>query len=325
MKESPIQSSEFRAPFVRVRGRISRKGNVLLDYCLRTFHQPNMASFVQKRVHGTASQQPEQNVIAQVDQTSNKVVRLDLLDKHHTILDTGCALLDFVFKEVSWGVFVQRLNYKQNAEIVRVSLGGRKLDEFPLVNRLPNFQLHIDPDPFDPNVDGVCTLSWASKDVPERPYKYYVRYSGDGKNWHRPAVNLKTDGFRLDLSDMPGGEACVISVIASNGYNAAVASMKPFSLRRRPAKALLSGLEGPILFAQGFTLEYGPISPGHIRWMMNGTDVIGTTGSFDVRRLGPGIHKISVWINDPNTKWTEHPLGTFDCGTGIRIAAPGLS
>jgi hypothetical protein len=318
MKESPIQSSEFRAPFVRVRGRISRKGNVRLDYCLRTFHPPNMA-FGRKRVHGTASQQPENEILAPVDSHSDTVVRLDLLDNKHTILETGYALLDFVFEEASWGAFVQRLWYKQDASSVRVSRGGRKLKEFPLVNRLPDFQLHIQPDPFDPSVDRVCDLSWETKDTPERPYKYYVRYSGDGKNWHRPAVNLHTDGFRLNLRDMPGGEACTISVIASNGYNAAVASMKPFSLRRRPAKALLSASDGPILFAQGFTLEYGPISPGEILWMIDETDVVGTSGSFDIRKLGPGIHEISVWINDPNTKWTQHALGTFDCDTGLRV------
>jgi hypothetical protein len=107
----------------------------------------------------------------------------------------------------------------------------------------------------------------------------------------------------------------------------AVPSLTParaISKSREGPELLLEHNDGPVLFAQGFSREHGPITGDQITWIADG-NVVGTGGTLDVRALTAGIHDISVRVSGPDNQDTTATIGAYDTDSGRRIGpTPGL-
>ena len=117
---------------------------------------------------------------------------------------------------------------------------------------------------------------------------------------------------------MPGGEKCCAQVLATNGYQTSYIETINFEMSPRSPKLFLGNLVGPVLFAQGYSLEDGPVTGNQIQWLLNKSQrVIGTGGSFDVSMLRTGHQELAIKVTDFKGKVFYQILGIYDCKSGL--------
>ncbi|MBA3727559.1 MAG: hypothetical protein H0W86_14290 [Armatimonadetes bacterium] len=175
------------------------------------------------------------------------------------------------------------------------------------------------------NGSSVLHLQWCPHDS-GYPITFFVRYSHNGKDWLRPGVNLKGNYYYLDLREMPGGKRCVVQVLATNGYRTSYVQTRYFEVPIKPPDLLLGGTIGPVLFAQGFSREEGPITGDDVVWLIDDGSVTRRGGSLDLRTLEPGVeliepgvHRVCVLISDRAGRQKTNEVGSYDSTTGLRV------
>src|SRR5262249_1256208 len=127
----------------------------------------------------------------------------------------------------------------------------------------------------------------------------------------------------LDLREMPGGKRCVVQVLATNGYRTSYVETRRFEVPLKPPCVMAGDTQGPVLFAQGFSLQDGPLAGENLVWLVDGAEHR-RGGSVDVRGLTPGAHRISVLVSDQAGQQNTSLLGSYDAKTGLRICPPPL-
>jgi hypothetical protein len=311
MAANYIKSRAFEAPYVRIRGRISRGGEVQFSPCVRTFHA------------GRSDSEPGSSNGKQPHPTLQYRVAIE--DGGGRALESGYFEVKFRAATREWARFVVRLPYHATAKRIVVYREDSKLGALSFPSRAPEFIL-LHPTTarsIDPN--NCLELDWRpeGRSATEK-LTYFVRYSPDGKRWCRPAVNLTCLRYCVDLRLMEGGERCRLQVLATNGFHTSYVETPSFAVPEKPTRILLGDTRGPILFAQGFSHKHGPLTGEAIVWSADGEEVA-RGGSFDVRRLGYGIRQIQVAVSAPDRIITRVVLGRYSCRTGFALPpGPGL-
>lgn len=306
------ESREFPAPFVRVRGRVSREGQVQWSPCLRTYKG--------KIISPTSASIGRLVPVEHAEISKGAAFAIDLLDYRGAVLTSLPVRPNFLSKDQQWAPFVARLPYHDAAQAVRLRSGERELSRLKVPTDRPFFSL-LKPEE-DSFIDGagVLHLHWCGHDD-QHASTYFVRYSHNGKDWFRPGVNLRTNDFYLDLRDMPGGERCIVEVLATNGYRTSYVRTQHFEVPQRRPELFLAENEGPVLFAQGFSRQDGPITGERISWINDSGEVIHRGGTLDVRTLDTGTHTLSVAIQDPGGVSQTVLIGKYEAPSGRRLAS----
>ena len=318
------ESCEFPAPFIRVRGRVSRKGQVQWSPCIRTFKGPKQMERDQAAVpRSHVLPSPAGAIATTAAATVKPVFTVGLLDYRSEPLATTVTEPAFLAKDQEWATFVARLRYQPQTQSVVLSVNERVLDRMEVPTDRPYFTLlHPNEDDFiDPS--GVLRLHWADHGCREQ-LTYFVRYSHNGDDWLRPGVSLRCNDYYLDLRDMPGGRRCVVQVIATNGYRTSYVQTRRFDVKEKVPEVLLGRTDGPVLFAQGFSRQHGPITGESITWLSDESAEVGRGGSFDIRTLRAGSHKVSVAVRDDAGLVCVELVGLYDPAVG-KIFAPNIS
>jgi hypothetical protein len=292
------ESEEFSGKFVRVRGRLSRKGEVRWSPCLRTEKGPidlpaeRRSTAVAKATH-----------------------RIDLLDYRGESLESTPVQPHFFARDQEWATFVARLPYRNNVQSVRLRLGELTLGALDVPTDRPYFTLLNPTEDSYINPLGILHVHWCGHD-PEDQYTFFVRYSHNGRDWLRPGVNLHVNDYYLDLREMPGGKRCVVQVLATNGYRTSFVQTRHFEVPTKIPDILVGNTEGPVLFAQGFSRQDGPIVGESIVWFDSDGTVVHRGGSLDLRTLNPGTHSISVSVKDQLDTESRQSVGTYQAPSG---------
>jgi hypothetical protein len=310
MDDDYIESEPFAGPLVRIRGRVTRAGEVTWSPCIRTYR-------------GRRARRHEEGAPVAEAVAPPRIYSVACLDYRDEPLVAGPVSPAFLAHDQQAATFVTRLPFHAETQSVVLRLGDKELGRLDVPTDRPFFTLlHPGGDDYiDPS--GVLHLQWAGHDS-EHPMTFFVRYSHNDRNWARPGVNLRANDYYLDLREMPGGKRCRAEVIATNGYRTSYASTRHFEVPTKPPELLLEHNEGPILFAQGFSREHGPITGDQITWLADG-NVVGTGGTLDVRALTAGTHDISVRLSGPDNQDTTATIGAYDTESGKRIGpTPGL-
>lgn len=229
----------------------------------------------------------------------------------------------FSAKDQEWVTFTARIPYHPETQAVALRTGELELGRLDVPTDRPFFTLlRPTEDQFiDPT--GVLHLHWAVHDS-EHPMTFFVRYSHNGRDWLRPGVNLHCNDYYLDLREMPGGKRCRVELIATNGYRTSYARTRRFEVPEKPVEAFLGENHGPLLFAQGFSRENGPVTDRDIEWLLQG-QVVRTGGTLDARTIPAGTHEIRVRLTASDGRETVTLVGSYDGETGLRSGpAPGL-
>lgn len=305
-----IESRAFPGPFVRVRGRLSREGEVHWDLALRT-------------EKGGAVQSPAMRMQSArfVDRQDKHWV--DFLDYSGRVLVSEPVRLRFLAKEQQRAPFTARLPYHDQTQIIQIRRGERVLGRMSVPTDRPCFTLLSPGADACINPSGVLHLRWAPCDS-EYPITFYVRYSHDGRNWVRPGVNLNVNDYYLDLREMPGGKRCVVQVLGTNGYRTSYVQTRYFEVPVKPPELFVGEALGPVLFAQGFSRQEGALDSENLVWLIDGGATYRSGGSLDVRSLGPGVHQIGLQVRDHAGQQCTCLLGIYDSRTGGRLTQPPL-
>jgi hypothetical protein len=191
-----IESRPFAAPYVRIRGRISRAEEVQFSPCMRTFHVGRPDS-----QHGS-----ELNEKIEYSRPALQY-RVAIEDGRGRTLESGYFAAKFGAVTRKWTRFLVRLPYRETGKRIAVYRENSRLGALSFPSHAPEFILlhptiarSIDP-------SNCLELDWRpeGRSVTEE-LTYFVRYSSDGKRWCRPAVNLTCLRCCVDLRLMEGGE-----------------------------------------------------------------------------------------------------------------------
>ena len=150
------ESREFPAPFVRVRGRLSREWQVQWSPSLRTYKGPP-----DKPVPGSGNNRTA---------VSQNQFAVDFLDYQGKVLESLPTVPHFLAKDQEWATFVTRLPYHSATQSVRLRFGEREISVLPVPTDRPFFSLlHPGEDSF---IDdrGVLHLHWCDQVRSETPY-----------------------------------------------------------------------------------------------------------------------------------------------------------
>jgi hypothetical protein len=134
---------------------------------------------------------------------------------------------------------------------------------------------------------------------------YLVRYSNDdGGTWRALAPRLRDTEFTVDLDRLPGGEACRLQVLATEGIRTGQAVTEAFRVPRRPREVVIAAPTGEVaagepvtLVGEAFSQHHGVASPSELRWS---SDLDGDLGAGrEVRGvLQPGLHEVTLRAPD---------------------------
>jgi hypothetical protein len=154
-------------------------------------------------------------------------------------------------------------------------------------------------------------------DADNDPLRFSIQFSNDdGATWRTLRVNEGSFSFTANPRFLPGGAQCRIRVIASDGFNSAVATSDAFALPGRAPEPFIGGVRdgqrlpfGTTESLIGFALdaEDGSLPPADLSWDLAGpTPKTGTGPSLALSDLSPGIYTATLSTTDahgnPGTK-----------------------
>jgi hypothetical protein len=153
---------------------------------------------------------------------------------------------------------------------------------------------------------------WSGSDADGDDLHYLVQYTrgAQGQNpaeWQNLAGDLTTQELALDLTAIPGGMACMLRVLATDGLNTGVATSPSFALAGKPPVVSISSpvsgttvLEGGSLPLRGAAqdVEDGALSGELLTWRSDRDGPLGSGGKLEVSGLSPGVHRITLEARD---------------------------
>ncbi len=159
-------------------------------------------------------------------------------------------------------------------------------------------------------LSGKVTVRWTAADADHDPLHYIVQYSQDmGATWVAVALDLTASSHELDTADLPGGERCLLRVLASDGINTGQdQSDGAFTVGRKPPTALIVTPEdgaapvvGAALVLQGAGSdpEDGPLGDAALAWRDSVSGTIGAGTQIALPGgLSPGWHTLTLTVTD---------------------------
>jgi hypothetical protein len=192
--------------------------------------------------------------------------------------------------------------YDEPAERLRFLFDDHVVHEAPVEPAGPQIRLEWQP---RPSMDGSHEINWTARQPTGAPLWFLPLYRF-GDNQQRPlGLPQRESSLTIDFDDLPGGEACVVRIVASDGVNTAVVDSDPFFVARKGRRPLilapddgatLSAGDPLTLAGQILDLEVGGESTSDLRWASSRDGELGTGATIDVILSG-GTHAITAEID----------------------------
>jgi hypothetical protein len=170
-------------------------------------------------------------------------------------------------------------------------------------------------------IESAMTIEWTASDPdPADRLLYTVQYSHNlGAAWHTIVADmpgLPAGGGSLalaDLGSLPGGgtNRSLVRVLASDGYNTAIALSQPFTVKNRPPDAFIlspaAGQSYPagdavLLRGSATDAEDGGLSDAALAWSVDGQPA--GSGDAVAAGLAPGAHTAQLAATDSSDNVT---------------------
>lgn len=135
-----------------------------------------------------------------------------------------------------------------------------------------------------------------------------IRYSHDGGGtWRAIAANVTGTSHVVNTSLLPGGDQCVLQVVASNGIRSTTVETEPFQVERKPRQAYLLSPRPGATFTVGeaVVLHGGGFSPDlqtspfdDVVWSSSRDGALGVGYEVVTQSLSPGRHRLTMSVPD---------------------------
>jgi hypothetical protein len=233
--------------------------------------------------------------------------KLRLLDAGGSVLDER-AIIPLVPSEMVDGqfAFVQAVPNLPGANRVQVLHGSTVLNESRASQNAPTLALTT------PAVNvGSETLSlqWTASDADNDPLLFSVQFSpDDGVSWESLSVHDPALGFTVSTRHLRGGTACLLRVVATDGFRTTMATTAPFNVARHASSLTISGIRNQqqipfnsnvVVRVFAYDAEDGAIESEAISWGIIGpVSRSGRGGKFSTIGLAPGNYTLSASAPD---------------------------
>ncbi len=176
--------------------------------------------------------------------------------------------------------------------------------------------------------EGRRVVTWEAAHPQAEPMQFFLRYSHTGgRTWNRIGFRTEETRGEVDLDDLPGGERCLLAVVATDGINTSTAVSEPFSVALKPCRAMiLAPVDGSTvrpgelvrLVGQGYWLEEGRTEREALIWTSSCAGELGRGTVVDLSTLTPGEHSITLLAGDEPRQGCETIV--IHCAGGERRA-----
>ena len=154
-----------------------------------------------------------------------------------------------------------------------------------------------------------ATVRWEASDDDGDAMVYAVQYSPDaGASWQTIAVELAETSFTAPMAEIPGSEAALFRVIASDGVNTGrdasdatfkVAGKAPQALIMSPDDWASYGSDQQVVLAgEGYDVEDGVLDDQALSWSSDLDGPLGTGRHVAAGSLRAGRHTITLRVTD---------------------------
>ena len=188
------------------------------------------------------------------------------------------------------------------------------------------------------SIDDVLRLRWNASDPDGDALMYTARYSHDGgATWVALGNSTTSTMLDVDLSDgLPGGDAALVQVIASDGLNSAEVTVGPLAVRKHAPRATMMNEQYEeltptrtaaaahnqtvVLRGRGYDAEDGNLEGPGLQWEVTGPVTRSGQGmTLSLAGLPPGMYDVRLTATDGDgkssgatTKLTISPRRVFD-------------
>lgn len=152
-------------------------------------------------------------------------------------------------------------------------------------------------------VDGQQRVQWKAEHPQGVAMQFFLRYSHNGgQTWNRIGGRTEANEQTVDFDQLPGGERCLLALVATDGINTSVVESEPFRVAEKPCYAMiLSPLDGvnlpagqPVrLEGQGYWIEEARTEREALEWVSSVDGEIGRGAAVEAV-LSPGRHTLTL-------------------------------
>jgi hypothetical protein len=203
-------------------------------------------------------------------------------------------------------IFVQAVPDLGGATRVQLMNGPTVLSEIVASPNSPTLALGR---PVVDNDAQTLNLSWTAADADGDPLLFSVQLSSDGgKTWQSLLVNQPDSQLTLNTRHLTGSPISVLRVVASDGFNTALAVTDPFVIPTHAPEIAFSGIMdgqrigfGQVVNVTAFAYdaEDGSLPSTGIHWTLVGPTPLTATGSaVSLVRLSPGPYTLAGQVAD---------------------------
>ena len=233
--------------------------------------------------------------------------RIRQLDAAGTVLgETPLVIAESEDGDVTTVVINQFVIKDPAATTIQITKGATVLAEKLASASEPSVtQIGATYDPNGPTIQVVVNAADADGDV----LFHTIQFSNDdGVSWRNLKINTAIAAFVADAKRLPGGDACRVRVITTDGFHSAIALSEPFAIERRAPEVLIGGVKDGQRVPFGANIqvtalavdpEDGSLPNESSFWDIAGPTPLTTTeGSFNTRHLSPGFYTAAVRSTD---------------------------
>lgn len=160
---------------------------------------------------------------------------------------------------------------------------------------------------YDPNGPSL-NISIMASDADGDLLSHTIQFSNDdGVSWRNLRINSTIAAFVADARRLPGGAACRVRVITTDGFHSTMAVTEPFAVEPRAPEVITGGLQDGQRVPFGANIqvsalavdpEDGSLPDENISWNVTGPSPFAATGGFNTRKLPPGFYTATVNSTD---------------------------
>jgi hypothetical protein len=189
--------------------------------------------------------------------------------------------------------------FTEGTKLLRFIYQGEVVREIEVPDEPPVVELQWQ---LGDEVGGVQMLTWEAAHPRGLALAYVVLYAHAPDAWRPVSLVLRDNVVPVDFDALPGGQACQIRVLASDGVNTAIADSPPFRVALKGVEPLIVEPDegatvpaGNAVLLQGLTLEWegGSDETIPLRWRSSIDGDLGEGGMIDAT-LSPGTHVITL-------------------------------
>lgn len=260
------------------------------------------------------------------DRDRESPLRADVFDPQGTLLGSFPLRVAEMCREGGKGESLQSVRgfvpFHPLARRVVFAYRGEAIHEITRSDESPRARWSWHP---QERMTGQRTVTWTADHPAGLAVECFLRYSwDDGRTWSRLTVGDNSLSQVVDFDQLPGGEHCVLALVATDGINTTSVDSARFSVPRKACVAMIQHpLEGSrhaadepvLLHGQGFWREENRPEFEQLAWYTSSDTQPASTGRLGQLQLAPGQHTITLLAgNEPHRGRAEVTIVVGEVG-----------